>query len=156
MSKYGFVSGIFLILGLLAVAGVLYMVLSYAGATLNAMTDFVTTNDFTVLKNCGVNPPEQFDKIKSDLPTVILPFLYLGLPLSLILISVLMFLAGKYNEKGGREDEERRKERIEGEAEKKVIEKLAAERPPPPPPTKKTVRRKIYETETEAPEEEQS
>lgn len=153
MSKYGFLSGIFLLLGVLAIAGVLYMVLSYAGETLNAMTDFVTTNDFTKLKDCGIDPPAQFDKIKTDLPTVILPFLYLGLPLLLILIAALMFLAGKYHEKGRKEDESHKMERIESEAERKVIRKLSVEKPEPPAPTKKTVRRKIYETETESPEE---
>jgi len=153
MGKYGFLSFIFLLLGALAIGGILYMVLSYAGDTLNAMTDFITTNDFTKLKSCGIDPPAQFDKIQSDLPTVILPFLYLGLPVMLIVIAFLMFLSGLFYEKGRYEDESRRMERIESEAEKKVIEKMSAEKPPPPPPVKKTVRRKIYETETEAPEE---
>ena len=110
MDRNKAISGILLASGIAVIICVLYFVLSYAGQTMNAITNFVATNDFTKLKDCGVTFPDQFDKVKSDLSTVILPFIYLGLPLIFIIVSSLMFFGGRYYQRA-RQEEDREKEK---------------------------------------------
>lgn len=152
MSKYKVVSYLFILLGLLVVAGSAYVIVSYASNLLNAIVEFVTTNDYTKLRECGVTPPAQFDRVKNDLTSVILPFLYAGFPLLLILISFLMFLAGFYYHRGKLEDEARKKEELEREMVHKIVKKMETEKVPSQP-TKRVVEQQIKETEKEVPAE---
>ncbi len=88
------------ILGVLLVLGSAYAILSYAGNVLNAMLDFVTTNDMAALQRCGVNMPERLASLKYDITSVLLPALYLGIPLMLVILSLLMFFGGYYYHQG--------------------------------------------------------
>jgi len=133
MSKYKMISYLFLLLGVLIIVGSAYLVISYASDVLGAIVDFVTTNDFTKLHQCGITPPAQFAKIKADLTTVILPFLYVGIPLLLIFLSFVMFQAGFYFHRGKHEDDARKSEELEKEMVHKLVKKMEAEKAPSPP-----------------------
>jgi hypothetical protein len=132
MSKYKVISYLFIILGLLVITGSAYFIISYASNLLGAIVDFVTTNDFTKLQQCGVTAPPQFVKLKSELPTLILPFLYYGIPGLLIIISVLMFYAGIFYHKGKMEDEAHKSEQMEREMVHKIVKKMETEKPSQP------------------------
>ena len=146
MSKYKLISYLFVLLGVILIVGSAYMIMSYSSDILRAIVDFVTTNDFTKLQQCGVNPPPQFGKIKADLTTLILPFLYAGIPLLLFVISALMFMGGVYYHKGKFEDETRKHDEMERQMVHKLVQKMgkSALRVPP----------QEAEDEREAPEEE--
>jgi hypothetical protein len=124
MSKYKLVSYLFVLLGLIIIIGAAYLIISYASDILNAIVDFVSTNGFAKLQQCGVTPPPQFSKIKADLTSVILPFLYVGIPLLLIVISALMFMGGFYYHKGKFEDESRKHEELERQMVHKLVKRM--------------------------------
>ncbi len=129
MSKYKIVSYLFILLGLLVIAGSAYVIIAYASDLLRAIVDFVTTTDFTKLQQCGVSAPPQFNQVKADLTTMILPFLYLGLPLLLVVISALMFLGGFYFHKGKHEDDTKKSEELERQMVHKIVSKMESEKP---------------------------
>jgi hypothetical protein len=152
MSKYKLVSYLFILLGVLVIIGSAYVIISYASDIINAIVNFVTTNDYSKLQQCGVTPPSQFNKLKNEFATVILPVLYIGLPAILIVISALMFLAGFYYYRGRLEDESRKQEELEREMVHKIVKKMETERAGAPqravpPPAKRP------EAEDETPEE---
>jgi hypothetical protein len=161
MSKYKMVSYLFILLGVVVFAGSAYLVISYASDILRAVVEFVTTNDYTKLQQCGINPPAQFDKLKGEFATIILPSLYLG-PIALfVVISAIMFLAGIYYQRGKVEDEARKHEEIERVMVHKIVNKMEREKPSPPsqvsrPATKRVVERQIRETEREVPADQET
>jgi uncharacterized protein YneF (UPF0154 family) len=124
MNKSKMVGFLFVLLGVLVIVGSAYVIISYASGMFGAIVDFVTTNDFTKLQQCGVSPPAQFNKLKNDLTTVVLPSLYIGLPLLLIILSFLMFLGGFYYHKGRHEEELRKVEEMEREMVHRVVKKM--------------------------------
>ncbi len=132
MNKYKMVSYLFVLLGLILIVGAAYMIISYSSDILGAIVNFVTTNDFTKLQQCGVNPPPQFAKIRVDLTTVILPFLYVGIPLLLIIISALMFMGGVYYHKGKFEDEAKKHEELERQMVHKLVQRMGKSAPTAP------------------------
>ena len=115
MNKNKVISGVFVLIGLLVIVGALYVILSYTGDTLSAITKFITTNDLSKLDQCGIVVPEEFNAVNADLTTAILPALYIGLPLLFLVVSFLMFVAGMYYKKGKDIDESRTKRKIEKE-----------------------------------------
>ncbi len=132
MNKSKVVGFLFVILGILVIVGSAYVIISYASEMMTATVDFVSTNDFSKLQQCGITPPTQFNKLKNDLTTVVLPALYIGLPLVLIILSALMFLAGFYYHKGRHEDELKKVEQLERAAVHKVVKRMVAEQGPKP------------------------
>lgn len=159
MSKYKMVSYLFIFLGVLVFAGSAYLLISYASDILRAVVEFVTTNDYTKLQQCGINPPTQFDKLKGEFATIILPSLYLG-PIALfVVISAIMFLAGIYYQRGKVEDEAKKHEELERAMVHKIVNKMERDKPAPSSgvrtmPTKRVVERQIQETEREVPADE--
>lgn len=129
MNKSKMVGFLFVLLGVLVIVGSAYVLISYASEMFGAIVDFVTTNDFTKLQQCGVSPPAQFNKLKNDLTTVVLPSLYIGLPLLLIILSFLMFLGGFYYHKGRHEEELRKVEEMEREMVHRVVKKMQRGKP---------------------------
>jgi hypothetical protein len=119
---------LFVLLGVLVILGSAYVIISYASGMMTAIVDFVTTNDFSKLQQCGVTPPAQFNVLKNDLTTLVLPSLYIGLPLLLIILSVLMFLAGFYYHKGRHEDELKKVEALERATVHKLVKKMQSEK----------------------------
>lgn len=168
MNKYKFISYLFVLLGLLVMAGASYLIISYASDILKAIVDFVTSNDLARLQQCGISTPPQFNKIKTDLTTTILPFMYVGLPILFIVISFIMFLAGMYYNKGKHQDEVHKTEEMEREMVHKLVKKIETEKPaapksasprmeePPEEPIEEAAEEEASEeTEGEGPEEEE-
>ncbi len=113
-------SVIFALLGIMVIALASYAVLSYATSIFQGLVDFVASGDYGKLQQCGISPPPEMEKLKNDFPTLILPALYLGIPVTLIILSVLMFISGRYFERA-KQEELREKE---GEA-KEAVRKVA-------------------------------
>lgn len=100
MNRQKLMAMVLVIISMLLVVGSAYLVISYTSGVLNALLDFVTTNDFARLTQCGVNIPQKLLDLKGELTGVMLPALYLGIPLVLIALSILMFFGGYYYHKG--------------------------------------------------------
>jgi len=131
MNKSKVVSFLFVLLGIVVMVGALYVIMSYATDMLRAVVDFVTTNDFTKLQQCGVSSPPEFSKIKADFVTLIMPFMYIGLPMLIITISVLMFLGGFYYHKARDEEETKKTSDLKRQMVQKIVKKMGAAPAPP-------------------------
>ena len=151
MNKFKLTSFLFLLLGALVMFGAAYVIISYATGVIGAIVEFVTTTDFTKLQQCGVNPPGEFNKLKTEFATLILPALYLGIPMLLIVISALMFMAGFYYHKGKLQDDAARHEQLKREMVHKVVRKMEREKGPA---ARKAFAEPEDEPEEEEPEEE--
>lgn len=114
-------SWIFLILGVAIILASVLAIIMFSGSVLSAIVDFVANNDLNKIKSqCAAHVPSQFEDIKRDFATIILPMLYLGVPVTLILLSAFMFQAGYYR----RRAEEAEKEKpLEHRYKEKVKEK---------------------------------
>lgn len=152
MSKYKVVSYLFLLLGILVIVGSAYVIISYANDIISAVVTFVTTNDYSKLQQCGITAPAEFTKLKAEFTTLILPALYLGLPLLLVVISALMFFSGFYYHKGKLEDDSRKHEQLEREMVHKIVRKMEAEKSP----ARKAQPSRMLEEEGEPPSAEES
>ena len=97
------------------------------------MVDFITSNNLSDLQECGVASTSLFSKLKGELAPIILPSLYIGLPLLLVVISILMFLAGFYYNRGKEQEESLQGEQTEREMVHKVVRRLETERIPQSP-----------------------
>lgn len=145
MSKYKMVSYLFILLGVVLFAGTAYLLITYFSGVLGAIVDFVTTNDYTKLQQCGVTPPAEFNKLKNEFATVILPALYLG-PIALfVVLSAIMFLAGSYYHRGKIEDEADKHEKLEREMVHKIVNKMDQERQPSQPSSVQSRKRRVVE-----------
>ena len=153
MNKSKMTGFLFVLLGLLVILGTSYVIISYASDVLTAVVDFVTGNDFTKIQQCGINVPPQFQKLRTELTTMILPSLYIGLPLVLIILSALMFLGGFYYYKGRYQDEMKKYETMEREMLRKAVTKVEKEKTYEPPPEEEVAEE---EPETEELEEEEA
>ena len=120
---------LFVILAVAVMVGAFYEIMSYATHLLQGIVDFITTNDFNKLKSCGVTPPESFSRLKAEFATLILPFIYWGLPLTFIFVAVLMFFSGYYHRKSQEPQHPRPEDR---EMVHKVVQKMENEKTPKP------------------------
>ncbi|MBU0531871.1 hypothetical protein KKB44_00070 [Candidatus Micrarchaeota archaeon] len=134
MNKYKLMGLLFVVLGALVVSISAYFTVSYAGDMLDAIVDFVNTNDLVKLQQCGVDIPSEFHKLKNELTTVILPFLYFGIPVLLVALSILMFLGGFYYCLGKQEDEVAKTHEIERQMLRKMVKKIEVEKTNVEPP----------------------
>ncbi|MFH1394477.1 MAG: hypothetical protein ABII71_03580 [Candidatus Micrarchaeota archaeon] len=119
MNRQKLTSMLLVLLSLVLVISSAYGVITYTSDVLNSLLDFVTTNDFAKLASCGVNIPEKMLDLKGELTTVMLPALYLGLPVVLILLCLMMFFAGYYYHRG-KQMELIEKRRLENDVKKAV------------------------------------
>ncbi|MEW5955301.1 MAG: hypothetical protein AB1626_02050 [Candidatus Micrarchaeota archaeon] len=103
------VSALLVMVVLLVIAVTSFAVSSYASGLLGGVMEFAGTSDFARLAECGVTVPPALQGVQQDFATVILPAVYAGVPLLLIIISLLMFLAGVYYQKGSSAKAERPK-----------------------------------------------
>lgn len=129
MNKYKIISYFFMLLGVLVIVGSLYVIISYASDLINAIVNFVTTNDYSKLQQCGVSYPPQFDKLKAEFATLILPALFIGLPVILIVLSAVMFAAGFHYQKGKLQDDARKHEELKQELVHKIRKKMGVSAP---------------------------
>jgi hypothetical protein len=130
MNKNKIASILLVLLGLIIAGGSVYLVLSYATDIMNAIVEFVSSNDLSKLDKCGISTPPQFMKMRADLTTVILPFLYIGMPLILLVLSMLMFMAGFYYHRARHEDEYKKNEEMERQMVHKLVKKIGVSKPP--------------------------
>ena len=96
MGKYKLVSFLFVLLGLILIAGAAYMIISYP-------------------------------------TTSILPFMYIGIPLAMIIVSILMFMGGAYYHKGKFDDEAQKHGDLERQVVHKLVQKINRPGPAGPP-----------------------
>ena len=115
-----------IVLGIIGVAllvGSIYMAISYVGAIMNAMIEFVTTNSGAISR-CGITMPDEIVQLKDQVATTILPALYLGIPLAVVVISAIMFVGGYYYGRGSIVDEMKRERKQEEEVEEEVERRM--------------------------------
>ncbi len=103
MGKHNTVSGVLVLVVILMIAISTFMVINYATGVLNAAVAFASTDQLAKLQACGITPPAELFKLSADIPSLLLPAIYVGLPGLLVIISILMFIAGYYYG-GGKEE----------------------------------------------------
>ncbi len=123
MNKNKFLGIVLGAVGVVILIGGLYLAISYVGTLMKAMIDFISANS-SAISRCGVTVPDMFMELKDQFATLILPMLYLGIPLAVVLISVVMFAGGYYFGRGSLQDDlrdkDKRQEEIEREVERRV------------------------------------
>ncbi len=100
MGRHNVLSGILVLVVILMIALTTFMVVNYTAGVLTAAVAFASTDQITKLQACGITVPTELFKLQADIPSLLLPAIYVGLPGLLIIISILMFIAGYYY--GGR------------------------------------------------------
>jgi len=135
------------VVGVVLLVGGLYMAMSYMGAIMNVMIEFVTANSGAISK-CGVSIPNVLMELKDQVATTILPLIYLGIPVATVIIALVMFVGGYFYGKGSLKDElnkeMRQQEEVEQEVERRVSKKA-----------RKSKKEPKEEPEEEEPEEEE-
>ncbi len=96
MSKNNIVSGVLVLAVILLIASTTIMVVSYTTGILTAAVSFASTEQMAKLQACGVTTPNELIQLKADIPGLLLPAMYVGLPALLIVLSILMFIAGYF------------------------------------------------------------
>ncbi len=130
MNRYKLISYLLILLGVVVIVGSGYLIYSYASTIISAIVNFISTNDYSKLQQCGVNTPPEFNKVKADFATLILPFFYVGLPVLLIIVSYLMFMAGFFYHRGKQEDDAKKHEQLEREMVHKIVTKMQTDKTP--------------------------
>lgn len=124
MNKNKFISIILGAIGVVFVLGGLYLLVSYLNYFGQGLIDFVSVNNVDTISRCGIVVPDMFTQLRDQFATAIIPMLYLGIPLVVLLMAVIWFLCGYYFGKSrfqeDIESKEKRKREIEEEVEKRV------------------------------------
>lgn len=127
MKKNKLISIILGIIGAALIIGGLYFLIYYMNYFGQGLIEFVSANNVETISRCGIVVPDMFLQLRDKFATAILPVLYLGIPISVILISAIWFLSGYYFGKSRIEEEhegkEKRKKEIEEEIQKRVGKK---------------------------------
>lgn len=126
MNKNKIASYLFMVLGVLVIAGSCYLIYLYGIDIMSGIVEFIAKNNIEKLKSCGVTVPSQFSKITADLPMIVIPF-YLGV---IIFVSFLMFFAGYYYNRGKSEEDKKKKEEMEKEMVHRLVKQIEDERGP--------------------------
>ena len=102
MGKNNKISGVLVAIVLLAIVASTFLVVNYATNILTETMAFASTTQMARLQTCGVYLPADLLRLQTDVPSFILPAIYVGFPGIMIVIAILMFVAGYYygNEKG--------------------------------------------------------
>lgn len=87
---------VFGLLGIVIIVASLFYVISYLSYIGNVIIQFFSVNSTAKMSDCGIVMPSELIAIRDQFPTTIIPALYLGLPIVLILIAGFMFLSGYY------------------------------------------------------------
>jgi|GEM_PF-1596275 len=130
MKKNKLISLVLAVIGAVAVLGGLYLVVSYLSYFGQGMIQFVSVNNVDTISRCGIVVPDMFLQLRDQFATAIVPLLYLGFPIAVILISVIWFLSGYYLGKSRIEEDldthEKRKKEIDAEVSKRIQQKKPA------------------------------
>jgi len=115
---------LFGVIGVIFVVACLYVGVNYLGFIGKALIEFFTAGNIQSMNECGITTPQEFVDIRNQLPTTLLPAIYIGIPLSLILISALMFFSGYFFGKHNFEQEihgaENRKREVDQEVSRRL------------------------------------
>lgn len=124
--KNKILSILFGVVGLVVVVACLYAGVTYLGFIGKALIEFFSPGNISAMNGCGIATPQEFIDIRNQLPTTLLPAIYIGIPLSLIVISVLMFASGYFFGKHTFEQDIGDKEKRKAEVEQEVSRRLGA------------------------------
>ncbi|MBN2121993.1 hypothetical protein JW721_02965 [Candidatus Micrarchaeota archaeon] len=94
--KNKLLSAAFGTIGLFIVLATLYYTITYTSYIGGVVIEFLSTNNVQEITDCGVVVPSEFMDIRDQFPSTLLPIIYLGLPVILLLISVSLFLSGYF------------------------------------------------------------
>jgi len=126
MNRTKFMGMVLGLIGVILLAGGIYFAISYVGNILDATVEFYTTNSGEISR-CGIRVPDEVVELKDQVATTILPGVYLGVPLAVIIISVIMFAGGYFYGRGSYQDqineEKKHKEEVEEEVERRISRK---------------------------------
>jgi hypothetical protein len=118
------------LVGAILVVASLYFGISYLSSLGRVIIDFISANNIQTLTSCGIVVPPAFTEISDQFPTTILPMLYLGIPLLVVVISLVMFgsgyFFGKYTMEKEAEAHRLREEHIQREVERRTGGKAQA------------------------------
>lgn len=112
------------VLGLVVIIGGVYYALTYFSYLGNLIIAFFSANSVQDLSSCGLYVPEGFNNLRDQIATTILPMLYLGVPLFLIAVSVLMFGSGYYFGRHSTESQHKEKVKREEEIKQEVAKRM--------------------------------
>jgi len=96
MGKNNRVSGVLVLIVILAIAMSTFMAVAYSTGVLTAAVAFASTDQIAKIQSCGVTLPPELFRLQADVPGFVLPAIYVGFPSLMIIISILMFIAGYY------------------------------------------------------------
>ena len=102
MGRHNTLSGILVLAAVLMIVATTFMVVFYATGVLSAAVSFASSDQIGKMQACGIAAPAELVKLRSDIPSLLLPAIYVGLPGLLIILSMMMFIAG-YFYGGGKE-----------------------------------------------------
>ncbi|MBN2478322.1 hypothetical protein JXB01_03470 [Candidatus Micrarchaeota archaeon] len=114
----------------LLVVGSVYLFISYISELGEGFITFFSSSNMQKMSSaqCGLEIPPEFESIRSNLAGVILPAIYLGLPLLLVAISLLMFGSGYYYGKHKTIEKYHLEKKVKEEVRTKVNEKMKSEK----------------------------
>jgi archaellum component FlaG (FlaF/FlaG flagellin family) len=73
MGKHNVVSGIIVFVVILIIAMSTYMVVNYATGVLTSAVAWASTDQIAQLQACGITAPPELNKLRDDVPSVLLP-----------------------------------------------------------------------------------
>ena len=112
------------VLGVIVIIGSVYYALTYFSYLGNLIIAFFSANSVQDLSSCGLYVPEGFNGLRDQIATTILPMLYLGVPLTLIAISALMFGSGYYFGRHSFESQHKERTKREEEIKQEVARRI--------------------------------
>jgi hypothetical protein len=117
-------SYVFVLLSLLVVGVSIFLAANYVNSMLTAIINFINKNGISNLQECGILLPPELTVLKSDINTIIIPFMYYGLPLLFLIVFILMFLAGFYYHKGRIDEHEEAEMQLKRAVVKRLVKKM--------------------------------
>lgn len=73
-----------------------FLVVNYSTGILTAAVAFASTDQIAKMQACGITAPSELFKLQADVPSLLLPAIYVGFPGLMVIIAMLMFIAGFY------------------------------------------------------------
>lgn len=120
-------------IGAILVIGGLYFAIYYLNYFGQGLIEFVSVNNVDSISRCGIVVPDMFLQLRDQFATSVLPVLYIGFPLAVIITAGIMFLSGYYFGRSSHEEDiesaEKREKEIEQEVQKRVVGKKTREEP---------------------------
>ena len=96
MGKHNRVSGVLVLVVILMIAISAFLAVNYSTSILSAAVAFASTDQIGKIQACGVTLPPELFKLQADVPSLLIPAIYVGFPSLMIIIAMLMFIAGYY------------------------------------------------------------